>query len=312
MLNAPNSPLNLITEDTCLVNILEDFELKAFNESTIEQIFTTICKYNMRKSLELFKKMATPLEIIKYAKVKDAHGINAIMMAAMASSDQVLMTLIADIFLSQNCNFQEINEFLHDQDPEGRTLLNIIMAQGEVLNFAKEMMIKIERDFHRNEGSKTVTPLVKCFQDKLGPSRDAAKALKDEKTYLAPSRGIIKNWIKVFLELLFPLTIYLQDVITDSLLTVEYYQDFMNETSSDNHCDIGGQQLQSSCKGPNESFPQISAMSAIPKELANGPRFYYCLSFMVIPIGFYFFEWYLQESQRLSRQVSKTSFSINL
>ena len=48
---------------------------------------------------------------IKYAKVKDAHGINAIMMAAMASSDQVLMTLIADIFLSQNCNFQEINEF---------------------------------------------------------------------------------------------------------------------------------------------------------------------------------------------------------
>ena len=297
MLNAPSSPFNLIADDSCMTHILERFGLNSFSESTKQQIFNTICKHNMRQAMELFKNNIVVQDVIKYAKAKDDQGINAFMMAAIASSDHILMTLIVDIFLTKNCTVEEINEFLHDQDPEGRTLLNIIIAQGEALTFAREMIIKIERDFHRSEkGSKTIIPLVQCFQDKLGPSRDVAKALKDEKSYLTPTDRKFRTWVKVFLELLIPLSIYLQDVITDSFLTERYYEDFMNPTQPD--------KTHENCS--ETILPLIEDLSQIlkiPKELKPGPIFYYSLAFLLIPIGCYFFEWYFQESQRLTREV---------
>ena len=299
MLNAPSSPFKLITNESCLTHILERFGLYSFSESTKQQIFNTICKHNMRQAMELFKNMTNVKDVIQYAKAKDDQGINAFMMAAIASSDQILLTLAVDIFLCKNCTTEEINEFLHVQDPEGRTLLNIIIAQGEDLVFAKEMMIKIERDFHRSQkGSKTIIPLVQCFQDKLGPSRDVAKALKDEKAYLTPTDRKFRTWVKVFLELLFPLGIYLQDVITDSLLTERYYQEFMNLTQP------SSKSISDDCSDSVTFLKLVRDMSKFPKELEAGPIFFYSLSFLLLPIGCYCLEWYFQESHRLTRQVS--------
>ena len=170
------------------------------------------------------------------------------------------------------------------------------MNQGEDLVFAKEMMIKIERDFHRSQkGSKTIIPLVQCFQDKLGPSRDVAKALKDEKAYLTPTDRKFRTWVKVFLELLFPLGIYLQDVITDSLLTERYYQDLSQPSDKS---------MSENCSDYETFMKLVKDMSEFPNGLEAGPIFFYSLSFLLLPIGCYCLEWYFQESHRLSRQVS--------
>ena len=71
-------------------------------------------------------------------------------------------------------------------------------------------------------------PLVQCFQEKLGPSRDVAAALKDEEAYLNPTSGKIKTWVLVFCQFMVPFSIFVQDIVTDGLLTGEYFKKWKN------------------------------------------------------------------------------------
>ena len=180
--------------------ILANIGLSFLTKGTKQQVLNSSCKHNLQKALELFQ----PQEIIEFVKNKDIKGVNALMMAAITCSDKVLMTMITSIFLSQHCPREEKGQLLHAQDEKGRTLMSIIIGQGESLKFAKELMLKFERDFHREEdGSNSeMVPLVQCFQEKLGPSRDVAAALSDEQAYLTPTSGKVKtiktNNIKVY------------------------------------------------------------------------------------------------------------------
>ena len=109
------------------------------------------------------------------------------------------------------------------------------------------------------------------------------------------------GWISQ--ELLFPLGIYLQDVITDSLLTERYYQDLSQPSDKS---------MSENCSDYETFMKLVKDMSEFPNGLEAGPIFFYSLSFLLLPIGCYCLEWYFQESHRLSRQVSYSQWKIML
>ena len=213
-------------------------DLSSLRRPTKQQIFNTICRHNLGKAMELFQNHVSPREFNTYAKEKDDEDVTPLMMAAMASSDKVLMTLITNIFLTNTCRREEKGKHLHDKDKHGRTLMKIVIAQGDSLAFAKEMLMKIERDFHREDKDPEIVPLVHCFQNKLGPSRQVATALKDEQMYLTPTKGKFKVWFCVFCQFMIPFSIYLQDVVTDSLLAKEYHHGIKSNGTNFSTCQV--------------------------------------------------------------------------
>ena len=143
-INLEKSPLCIITDDASMCKILNCIGgLSPLTTETKQQVFNTICKHNLHKTLELFQYSLSTKEINSYAKCKDAKGVSALLMAAISSSDKVLLTLISSIFLSELCPREEKDQHLHDKDQNGRTLMNIVIAHGESLTFAKELLLKI-------------------------------------------------------------------------------------------------------------------------------------------------------------------------
>ena len=301
-LNANNSPLNQITDDDCLEKIIDKFGASSFSAETQLQITRTICKHNLIKSLEFMQYNTIPKQMIEFIKSKNENNQNALMIAAESTSDKVLMVLITSTFLNPNCPQTEKDLLLHDKDQHGQSVLTIIMSQGESLTFAREMMIKIERDFHRDGSKITLVPLVKCFQNKLGPSREVAKALKDEQAYLTPSMGKKTAWFLVFLQFLIPFVIFIQDVVTDILLSKQYYAEMHNDDSLTNAI-----QCDKECNQSIKNF--IEELDNFPRDLKAYPCFNYSVAFLLMPIICYSSEWYLHKSHSLRRKVSTKSFN---
>mgnify|MGYP001325457510 CR=1 FL=1 len=297
-LNAEKSPLNQVTDGSLMSRILANIGLSSLTKETRQQVLNSICKHNLQKAIELFQ----PQEIIEFVKAKNSkEGVNALMMAAITCSDKVLMTLITTIFLSQHCQREEKNQLLHTQDDKGRTLMSIVLGQGESLKFAKELLLKIERDFHREEEdtNSEMVPLVQCFQEKLGPSRDVAAALKDEEAYLNPTSGKIKTWVLVFCQFMVPFSIFVQDIVTDGLLTGEYFKKWRNNGTELSTCQLLN---QSQC---SSDLSDIHELAQFPMKLHPYPCFNYSIAFILMPLGCFFSEWYIHKRHALMKKVRK-------
>ena len=304
-LNTENSPLNQITDGPSMFKILANIGLSSkLSSLTIEtkhEVFKSICKHNLQKAMELFQDSLSTKEIIEFVKVKDTNeGVNALMIAAITCSDKVLMTMITSIFLSQHCPREEKGQLLHAQDGKGRTLMSIIIGQGESLKFAKELLLKIERDFFREEDNfnSEMVPLVQYFQDNLGPSRDVAAALDDEQAYLTPTSGKIKTWILVFGQFMVPFTIYMQDIVTDGLLAGEYFKEWKKGTR------LSTCQQLNQCNSSSD-LSNINQLLKYPKELDPYPCFNYSIAFILMPLGCFFSEWFIHKRHALMKKVKK-------
>ena len=129
-LDTEKSPLNQVTDGSLMSRILANIGLSSLTKETRQQVFNSICKHNLQKAIDLFQ----PQEIIELVKAKSTkEGVNALLMAAITCSDKVLMSLITTIFLSQHCPEEEKDRLLHTQDEKGRTLMSIVIGQGESL-----------------------------------------------------------------------------------------------------------------------------------------------------------------------------------
>ena len=97
----------------------------------------------------------------------------------------------------------------------------MVIDQGESLSIARDSLIKIEQDMHKEQN---FGELVKYFRDTIGPCEIVAKALSEEETSRSAVNGSISTWDKwkawffVCIQFLVPFGIFLQDIVTDSLL----------------------------------------------------------------------------------------------
>ncbi len=85
-------------------------------------------------------------------------------------------------------------------------------------------MFRMEREFHESQADYT-----KCLKNNLGTSKVTMKAVKDGKDHYSPSKWEkAKKWLICGIQLLFSATLFVADVVSDSILVIkcQFYQEF--------------------------------------------------------------------------------------
>ena len=133
--------------------------------------------------------------------------------------------------------------------------------------------------------------LAQCFKSNIGPHSAIGKAIGQEKKYdeELTTWEKFKIWFIIFLASIPPFTLYTVDVSTDSALVEKYYSE------------IDGSRV-TSCDFANNCSVDIlmTNLADIPYDLSAVARFYYSLSFMLIPIISFALEWYSDNKQNLT------------
>ena len=137
--------------------------------------------------------------------------------------------------------------------------------------------------------------LAQCFKSNIGPHFAIGKAIGQEKKYHEDLTTFqkFKIWFIIFLASIPPFTLYTVDVSTDSALVEKYYSE------------INGASV-TSCESLNDLANNCSVdilmtnLADIPYDLSAVARFYYSLSFMLIPIISFALEWYSDNKQNLT------------
>ena len=294
--NILNSPLIHIKDEMTLLDILEIFPLENFDLLIQKDLFRVACRLNFVNIVILYRDNLPPKHLLEIIEEKDEFKNNALMIAANNSSDLVLMFLITSVFYSFN-DLQKKDDCLHGKNGQGQTLLRVVMDQGDPLAIARDVLIKMERDFHREQRESCIV-LAQCFQNNLGPSKFVGKAMKDEKNYHKSTlKAIIKTWVVCFLIFLVPFSIYSFDVVTDVKLAEHYHRHIFkeNETLIAN-CSMCLNTL-------NKTTNDLVKIMEIPKQLEPYPSFNYMIAFILLPIACHSIEWYCKEGGKMFDQV---------
>ena len=132
--------------------------------------------------------------------------------------------------------------------------------------------------------------LAQCFKSNIGPHFAIGKAIGQEKKYHEDLTTFqkFKIWFIIFLASIPPFTLYTVDVSTDSALVEKYYSEI--DGSRVTSCDLGNCSVDILMKNLDD----------IPYDLSAVARFYYSLSFMLIPIISFALEWYSDNKQNLT------------
>ncbi len=164
-------------------------------------------------------------------------GNNGLMNAAVGTSDRVLMFLLGLIlFNSSKKDEDHTNKVLHETNKNNHTLLNIVMSQGDKLSIQRDMILRVEREYHRS-GSKNIIlsrwglfmdfrdpdsndlyDLATCLKCRIGPSLAIGEAIEAERS-ARTTNSYTTGWIIAVLQFVLPFTIFVADVVTDALLT---------------------------------------------------------------------------------------------
>ena len=296
------TPFSRMCKEEYIVPILENSNI--FNQlslATKQEILITACKNNLKTVIDCLQNTLDQGTFLDLVKGLDAMERNALMIAAMNTSDTVLLTLISTTFFGaghkkvEDEGNEDIGELLHHKDYEGRTLLKIVIDQGEPMAIVRDLLIKIERDYFKKDN---ISSMVQYFKDTIGPCEIIVKAIADEEASRSKSvYDKVKIWAKIFLEFLLPFAIFLQDVITDSLLTIKY-QKAMEGNSTDQLVTCN---TTTDC--PLVMDETMQALVEIPKGLDAKPCFIYSLVFMLLPLVCYFIDWFLRKKFLLTNNL---------
>ena len=307
ILNSTKTPLQTIKcnfED--LLQKLQDFIdwaiLEDFSDCQ-KMILWHVCKNNFNNVFHFIKGRMKHKKFLDFIMVEDENGNNASMLAAMNSSDMVLMSLMSIITYGTNDN-ELMDRYLHGTNNKGESLLKLVISHELSLSIQRDILIKAERDFHRSEGNYT---LVKCFKDKIGPHFIIEKAITEERVYVGKiSCPSIRPWILAFFPFFIPFVLYTMDIITDSFLVKYYYDERENQLDLLN-CGMYSNVNQTLKCSLDESI--LRKLKCIPLGLPANVCFNYSLAFLLFPMITYVLEWYYSKYEKLSKSVKYNHFS---
>ena len=219
---------------------------------------------------------------------------------------------------------------LHHKNNFGETLLGLVLRQQGTLLVPQTILLELEKSYHGNERDVT-----RCFRATLQPPLEVHKALTNiEETY---EKGILKKiriWAKVLIfASLVPAFFMLFDMGTDTNLVVDYYDDYMcNTTECEAYENTTKELMTKTCEDSNEmsiSFVQNNSYTcasaenisicnqvcsqgcdqffnqtaetfyhpyySYPDALSSKSKFFYSLTFIMIPWIAYLIEFYYSE-----------------
>ena len=150
--------------------------------------------------------------------------------------------------------------------------------------------------------------LAQCFRSNIGPHFAIGKAIGQEKKYDEELTNWekFKIWFIIFLASIPPFTLYTVDVSTDSALVEKYYSEI--DGSHVTSCESMNNDLANNCSMDKN----LTNLADIPYDLSAVARFYYSLSFMLIPIISFALEWYSDNKQYLSGERFKIEVGCTL
>ncbi len=284
------SPLKYISREACLMHLLkEHFPMNDLNDDTRSQVFLSACKNNYFQVILHFRENLRSEQLMDIIGIREGHQ-NALMTAARHCSDIVLMSSVTAIYYTLTDQEQK-REFLHVKNEGGETLLNIVMMQGDQLATIRDCLIKMERDFHREE-EQGFKQLVTCLKENVGPNEFVHKAIETEKDYKSITwTTCLIMWFYAFLGFIIPLTLFAFDIFSDAKLVVMYYNQKQDEPQSCN-------EMCGSYKNATDELLKI------PMKLSTDTRAIYTMGFMVAPILCYLFEWYENGCSSLTKLVN--------
>ena len=205
------------------------------------------------------------------------------MACALRDGHEILAQFLFMIFLKGESQSWIANErtddLLHIPNKRNSTLLSLTLQHKGTTMIPVQLLLKMEKDYHRNNLSE----VTKCFKKHLKPSLEVWQALNEiEESYPKDQFRILMIYISTFIfAMLWPTFVLAFDVGSDYYLLDEYSTStFNNDTSSslfacnvkkENHCNR------------TSSFANNEALCLVPQALSPISRFYYLLVFILIP-----------------------------
>ena len=164
-------------------------------------------------------------------------------------------------------------------------MLTLIEVNRESLSESLPLVLKREYGCHRRDMNRTEL----CLSEQLETSA-SAKEIIQELHLLEPKSccQIFLIWAVLFMTSLAPnVSLAGLDIISDSYLTVEYYQEMINDTYVNKH-NLTCYELQMNVNETNP--PKLEAFASC---LNSEAKFNYTIAFLLLPLVFYLTEFIL-------------------
>ena len=300
-------------EDTCLA-LLDIMPLQLLQKQNIDgrkNNIMHICGSKKHFPI-LIKKLGQRLprnELQDLLFERNDNGNNPMMACAIRDGHEILAQFLFMIFLKgDNFTRDRIDDLLHRKNKRNNTLLSLTLQHKGTTEIPLQLLLKMEKDHHQNNLSE----VNKCFKKHLRPSLEVWQALSEiEESYPKVKLQILIIWLTTFFfSMLWPTFWLSVDVGSDYYLLDEYHPDGYNSnTSSLFHCQT---HFDKKCNNSQLNLPNFEDICKMPQKLPKSSRFYYLLSFILMPHFFYSLE-FLQavEFHNMWNRITKVSMGIS-
>eukprot|EP00092_Neocalanus_flemingeri_P012384 GFUD01013352.1.p1 GENE.GFUD01013352.1~~GFUD01013352.1.p1 ORF type:complete len:1191 (+),score=213.83 GFUD01013352.1:87-3659(+) len=285
-------------------NYIDDLDITATNQigKNVAHIFSKK-GYKVSHILSKINKETT----FKLLSQQDWHGNTPLMACARYGNQAALacfLTFYFDLSVSRNTKDEDVSKvdkMVHLQNNEGHNLTYLVFIHKQELQSSYGTILELEKHVHNHfeksndedvseeigEDERKIQGMqkyLKCLRE----SQISKMEIKSIKNVLDENEAGSKFIVLLVLSLgsfWFPLGTYTMDVSTDSLLTKDYYQNWMHQddpNSTTSICNLNSTQLT--------DYPQC---------LDPFYKFVYSSVFMGLPWLFYFYEFVTSEIFRI-------------
>jgi hypothetical protein len=279
--------------------------------------------YAIKRIIQLVPEKETLKKLLLHS---NNNGNNPLMESVLKNSNESLNLLLWTLYeihgqdKSEAHHHRFITKILHDKNANGENLMGLILHFQQGVTISQLIALEVEKDAHNraNEKLSTMIELSECFRENVGASAQVVQVLSDvEESFPKTRMETCELWLTMFFtDFLIPMAIMIFDITFDIILVYRYSDYFFHDDWEDAIYDCGSEKhtisttIDTAMPSTNSTFlPRISGIDHIPQELNRKSRFFYSLSFLVIPWIFYMAEFCnSKELDDIIRKVCLTLF----
>ena len=228
----------------------------------------------------------------------DNDGNTPLMVAAKEDQSELLAKML--LFYYGYPRIETIEAMIHHKNNAKSTLLHIVQNASESMLGPHGIILELEKIVHikENKEDEGLLGLENCLRISNGSSSKTLKSVKMVRdTIPNTSNQMIFIFLRLFImACFFPTAMYLFDVISDSLMTQRFENDWKNESvSSSNKSYFEIILRRNYHRLPRTCNLTDQTLENIPECLSGMAKFMYSVFFIALPWTFYGYELYRNE-----------------
>ena len=303
-----NTILMAVKEDAFAIGLLSKAPLSTLKlrNSNGENVAHSFGKKGLTKSIDLLIAMLkkTPDNedfLVDLLQQEDSKGNTPLMSAAVHEQSSALARFL--LIYYEKPDQSTLNYLLHHKNKDESTILYLVFQASRMMFGPYGILLELEQMVHMESGEDNhgFLELQRCLRRNHGSSTQTITTLDLLKNTMQRSTfKTILECLRIFFVVCFiRLVFYLFDVVTDSLLTASYFEDWKdvsnttsmngNHTTCNTNCNITSDDLLD-----------------YPPCFSSEKKFLYSIVFIILPWVFYAYESLTHEfSRSLHRKVSR-------